>query len=81
MSASSISSNNNLLKSIGLFFAQLTKAHVAADRLDVLDEKEYVEYFQALEKLLANYHTTIWTPAADAALALATCAAPASRWS
>ena len=31
---------------------------------------EYVEYFEALEKLLANYHTTIRIPAADAALAL-----------
>ena len=30
--------------------------------MDVLDENEYVEYFQALEKFLANYHTTIWTP-------------------
>ena len=42
---------------------------------------EYVEYFQALETLLANYHTTIRTPAADATLrlALATSATPATR--
>ena len=39
---------------------------------------EYVEYFAALEKLLANYHTTIRIPAADAALALATSSTPAS---
>ena len=39
---------------------------------------------QALKKLLANYHTTIRrfrTPAADAALVLATSATPASRCS
>ena len=42
---------------------------------------EYVEYFEAREKLLANYHTTIRIPAADEALALATSATPASRCS
>ena len=39
---------------------------------------EYVEYLEAFKKLLANYHTTVWTLAADAALALATSATQAS---
>ena len=62
------------------------RARTFQDALDKLHEDqsaaEYVEYFEALaEKLLANYHTTIRIPAADAALALATSATPASRCS
>ena len=61
------------------------RARTFQDALDKLYEDqsaaEYVEYFEALEKLLANYHTTIRIPAADAALALATSATPASRCS
>ena len=59
------------------------RARTFQDALDKLYEDqsaaEYVEYYEALQKLLANYHTTIRTPAADAALALATFATPASR--
>ena len=61
------------------------RAHTFQDALDKLYEDqsaaEYVEYFEALEMLLANYHTTILFPAADAALALATSSNPASRCS
>ena len=62
------------------------RARTFQDALDKLYEDqsaaEYVEYFEALEKLLANYHTTIRIPAADAALALAAISAtPASRCS
>ena len=35
-----LSSNYDLLKSIGLFFAQLMKEHVVADCLLVLDEMD-----------------------------------------
>ena len=59
------------------------RARTFQDALDKLYEDqsaaEYVEYFEALEKLLANYNTTIRIPAADAALA--TSATPASRCS
>ena len=54
------------------------RARTFQDALDKLYEDQYVEYFEALE---ANYHTTIRIPAADAALALATSANPASRCS
>ena len=61
------------------------RARTFQDALDKLYEDqsaaEYVEHFEALEMLLANYHTTIRIPAADAALALATSASPASRCS
>ena len=61
------------------------RARTFQDALDKLYEDqsaaEYVEYFEALEMLLANYHTTIRIPAADAALALATSVYPASRCS
>ena len=62
------------------------RARTFEDALDKLFEDqsaaEYVEFFEALEKLLANYHTTIrMIPAARAALALATSETPASRCS
>ena len=82
-SSSSTTSNNDLFKSIGLFFEE--RARTFQDAFDKLysdqSEAEYVEYFKALQKLLANYHTTIRIPAADAALALATSATQASRCS
>ena len=60
-------------------------ARTFQDALDKLHEDqsaaEYVEYLEAFKKLLANYHTTVWTLAADAALALATSATPASSCS
>ena len=50
------------------------RARTFQDALDKLYEDqsaaEYVEYFKALELLLANYHTTIRIPAVAAAAPL-----------